>query len=74
MTHVTAVFTLWTDSGNCYSISSKMEKIGMYRHERDDFDHPRLPLGHPMRRHVLYRLSAEGWQAARLSRPRATGS
>lgn len=51
-----------------------MEKIGMYRHERDDFDHPRLPLGHPMRRHVLYRLTAEGWQAARLSRPRATGS
>lgn len=29
MTHVTAVFTLWTDSGNSYSISSKMEKIGM---------------------------------------------
>jgi ribosomal-protein-alanine N-acetyltransferase len=23
---------------------------------RDDFDHPRLPEGHPLRRHVLYRL------------------
>jgi hypothetical protein len=22
----------------------------------DDFDHPGLPDGHPMRRHVLYRL------------------
>jgi hypothetical protein len=23
-----------------------------------DFDHPNLPLGHPLRRHVLYRLAA----------------
>jgi hypothetical protein len=23
----------------------------------DDFDHPRLPAGHPQRRHVMYRLS-----------------
>ena len=23
---------------------------------RDDFDHPLLPEGHPLRRHVLYRL------------------
>jgi hypothetical protein len=22
----------------------------------DDFDHPKLPAGHPLRRHVLYRL------------------
>lgn len=51
-----------------------MEKLGMFHHERDDFDHPRLPLGHPMRRHVLYRLSAQAWEAGRLSRPRATGS
>jgi RimJ/RimL family protein N-acetyltransferase len=33
-----------------------MEKIGMTHNLRDDFDHPRLPEGHPMRRHVLYRL------------------
>lgn len=33
-----------------------MEKLGMTHDQRDDFDHPNLPLGHPMRRHVLYRL------------------
>ncbi|MFY9688411.1 MAG: GNAT family N-acetyltransferase [Candidatus Acidiferrales bacterium] len=33
-----------------------MEKIGMTRSPEDDFDHPRLPEGHPLRRHVLYRI------------------
>jgi len=33
-----------------------MEKIGMTRSPADDFDHPRLPAGHPLRRHVLYRI------------------
>lgn len=33
-----------------------MEKLGMRRDAADDFDHPRLPEGHPLRRHVLYRL------------------
>ncbi len=33
-----------------------MEKIGMTRSESDDFDHPLLGEGHPLRRHVLYRL------------------
>jgi RimJ/RimL family protein N-acetyltransferase len=35
-----------------------MEKLGMTRDPKDDFDfeHPRLPPGHPLRRHVLYRL------------------
>ena len=32
-----------------------MEKLGMTHDPRDDFDHPRLPEGHPLRRHVLYR-------------------
>jgi RimJ/RimL family protein N-acetyltransferase len=35
-----------------------MEKLGMAHDPADDFDHPRLPLGHPLRRHVLYRLAA----------------
>jgi len=35
-----------------------MEKIGMTRNPADDFDHPRLPDGHPLRRHVLYRVDA----------------
>jgi len=33
-----------------------MERLGMQRNPADDFDHPRLT-GHPLRRHVLYRLN-----------------
>jgi RimJ/RimL family protein N-acetyltransferase len=32
-----------------------MERIGMTRDAADDFDHPGLPAGHELRRHVLYR-------------------
>ena len=32
-----------------------MEKLGMTHDPRDDFEHPVLPEGHPLRRHVLYR-------------------
>ncbi len=32
-----------------------MEKIGMRKDARGDFDHPRLAPGHPLRPHVLYR-------------------
>jgi ribosomal-protein-alanine N-acetyltransferase len=34
-----------------------MEKLGMTHDPSDDFDHPALPEGHALRRHVLYRLS-----------------
>jgi RimJ/RimL family protein N-acetyltransferase len=33
-----------------------MERIGMRHDSADDFDHPLLPDGHPLRRHVLYRI------------------
>jgi RimJ/RimL family protein N-acetyltransferase len=33
-----------------------MEKIGMVHDQKDDFEHPSLPAGHPMRHHVLYRI------------------
>jgi RimJ/RimL family protein N-acetyltransferase len=33
-----------------------MEKIGMVHDAASDFDHTRLLEGHPLRRHVLYRL------------------
>ena len=33
-----------------------MEKLGMTHDPAEDFDHPRLPEGHRLRRHVLYRL------------------
>lgn len=42
-----------------------MEKLGMQRSAADDFDHPRLPEGHPRRRHVLYRLSRAAWASQR---------
>jgi RimJ/RimL family protein N-acetyltransferase len=32
-----------------------MQKLGMSHNPADDFDHPRLPEDHPLRRHVLYR-------------------
>jgi len=37
-----------------------MERLGMTRDPADDFDHPRVPAGSPLRRHVLYRLPALG--------------
>jgi RimJ/RimL family protein N-acetyltransferase len=33
-----------------------MERLGMVRNPADDFDHPGLPAGHTLRRHVLYRM------------------
>ena len=33
-----------------------MQKVGMRRDPADDFDHPNVPEGHRLRRHVLYRL------------------
>jgi RimJ/RimL family protein N-acetyltransferase len=32
-----------------------MEKLGMQHDVHGDFDHPLIPEGHPLRRHVLYR-------------------
>jgi RimJ/RimL family protein N-acetyltransferase len=32
-----------------------MERLGMTHDPKDDFDHPRFPDGHRLRRHVLYR-------------------
>lgn len=39
-----------------------MEKIGMTRDPGDDFDHPRVAVGSPIRRHVLYRLRRDDWR------------
>jgi RimJ/RimL family protein N-acetyltransferase len=36
-----------------------MERLGMVRDPDSDFDHPNVPVGHRLRRHVLYRLSAQ---------------
>jgi RimJ/RimL family protein N-acetyltransferase len=34
-----------------------MARIGMTHSPDDDFEHPLLPEGHPLRQHVLYRLA-----------------
>lgn len=34
-----------------------MEKLGMRRYPADDFEHPGMDAGHPLRPHVLYRLA-----------------
>ena len=40
-----------------------MERIGL---QRDiEFEHPRLPEAHPLRRQVLYRIGVERWKALR---------
>lgn len=37
-----------------------MERIGMV--PEGEFDHPRVPAGSPLRRHVLYRARRDSWQ------------
>lgn len=36
-----------------------MERIGMHHDPKDDFDHPKIPVGHSLRKHVLYRKENE---------------
>jgi RimJ/RimL family protein N-acetyltransferase len=43
-----------------------MERLGMTRLPAGDFEHPGLPEGHPLRPHVLYRLSRAIWLAPRV--------
>jgi RimJ/RimL family protein N-acetyltransferase len=52
----------FTATTNTRSIAV-MERIGMTRDPAEDFDHVRVPEGSPLRRHVLYRLGADGWRA-----------
>ena len=45
----------FTSQENARSIRV-MERIGMRPDHDGDFDHPRVPAGHRLRRHVLYRI------------------
>jgi RimJ/RimL family protein N-acetyltransferase len=38
-----------------------MERLGLRRDPADDFEHPNLARGDPLRPHVLYRLGRAGW-------------
>jgi RimJ/RimL family protein N-acetyltransferase len=40
-----------------------MCRLGMRHNRDDDFDAPWYPIGHPLRRFVLYRMTAIDWQA-----------
>lgn len=40
-----------------------MERLGMTHDPADDFEHPNVPAGHPLRHHVMYRLSRSRWLA-----------
>jgi RimJ/RimL family protein N-acetyltransferase len=46
----------FTTAGNARS-RGVMERLGMRYDPADDFDHPNLPPGHPLRPHVLYRVA-----------------
>ncbi len=50
----------FTTAGNLRS-RRVMEKIGLRHSPTEDFDHPNLPEGHPLRRHMLYRATRERW-------------
>jgi ribosomal-protein-alanine N-acetyltransferase len=39
-----------------------MQRIGMRRDPAGDFDHPRVPDGSPLKRHVLYRIGRARWE------------
>jgi hypothetical protein len=41
-----------------------MEAVGLRRDTEGDFDHPRIPEGHRLRRHVLYRATRATWSTA----------
>jgi hypothetical protein len=41
-----------------------MTRLGMQRRPEDDFDHPAVAVGHPLRRHVLYRIRRADWTKA----------
>ena len=39
-----------------------MQRLGMQRNPNEDFAHPLLPVGHPLRAHRLYRISRDQWR------------
>lgn len=43
-----------------------MEKLGLRRDADGDFEHPAVPVGHPLRPHVLYHIVRDEWIARSL--------
>lgn len=44
-----------------------MRRLGMNHQPKDDFNHPLLPEGHPLRKHVLFRLNASEYFSVKMS-------
>jgi len=40
-----------------------MKRLGMCSDPADGFDHPLIPVGDPLRRHVLYRIDRVAWSS-----------
>jgi RimJ/RimL family protein N-acetyltransferase len=53
----------FTTRGNTRS-RRVMERLGMRHDAADDFAHPSLSEGSPLRPHVLYRLDRDTWTAS----------
>lgn len=51
----------FTAAGNKRS-QAVMRRLGMHNRVEENFEHPRLPTGHPLCVHVLYRLRREQWR------------
>lgn len=51
----------FTAPSNTRSIAV-MLRLGMTSDRADDFDHPSVPEGHPLRRHILHRLPRSRWE------------
>jgi len=47
-----------------YKSRSVMERIGM-QNINQNFEHPILPIGHPLRQHVLYKIDSKQWSSLR---------
>jgi len=58
----------FTAQGNQRSIGV-MERIGLRHDAAGDFDHPKIPPGHALRRHVLYRIPRDAWADSPDPRP-----
>lgn len=50
----------FTATGNAAS-RAVMHRLGMTRDPDGDFEHPAVPVGHSLRRHVLYRIGRSEW-------------
>jgi RimJ/RimL family protein N-acetyltransferase len=59
-----AEIVAFTDPNHARSLAV-MRRIGMRPDPGRDFDHPEMPEGHPLRRHVLYAVDRDDWKRAR---------